>query len=61
MNELYSQYIKKSFFILKMTEERYKNKYIKYVFYVFKCIFNNKFHDKILKKYFSFRIKSIKL
>ncbi len=52
MNELYSQYIKKSFFILKMTEERYENIYIKYVFCVYKCIFNNKFHDKILKKIF---------
>ncbi len=49
MNELYSQYIKKRFFILKMTEERYENIYSKYVLYVFICIFNNKLHEKILK------------
>ena len=48
MNYIHS-ILKKVFFILKITEERYKNIYLKYVLYVFKCIFNNKFHEKILK------------
>jgi len=48
MNYIHS-ILKKVFFILKMTEERYKNIYLKYLLYVFKCIFDNKFHEKILK------------